>query len=100
ARVVIAGENHGADKRLLRVRSALRLSPCARLAIGGFAVLTGVSLIVGWMPTAVIFAVPTAACAGVAAWQLTMVARRLHAVIEEAARECALVPVDPVTRSA
>jgi glycosyltransferase involved in cell wall biosynthesis len=93
ARLVIAGENHGADKRLLRVRSALYLSRCACTAIGGFAALTVASLIVGWTPPAAIFGVLTAACAGAAAWQLNRFARRLHAVIEAASHECALVPV-------
>ena len=99
ARVVIAGENHGADKRLLRVRSALRPSRCARVAIGGFAALTAVSLIGGWGMAAAIFAVLTAVYAGVAAWHLRGFARRLHAMIEAASRECALVPVDRATRA-
>ena len=99
ARVVVAGENHGADKRLLRVRSALRLSPCARIAIGGFGALMLLSLVAGWTAAAAVFAVLTAGCASVAAWQLARFARRLHAMIEAASRECALVPVEPVARA-
>ena len=100
ARLVIASENHGSDKRLLRVRSALHLSGCARIAIGGFAVLTVASLIAGWSAAAAIFAVLTAAGAAAAAWQLGRFARRLHAIIERASRDGALVPVEPVTRAA
>jgi glycosyltransferase involved in cell wall biosynthesis len=95
ARILVAGENHGADKRLLRVRSMLRLSPCASIAIGGFAALTLLSLIGSWGPAATIFAILTAASVGIAAWQLARFVRRLHPLIEAAARECSLVPVKP-----
>ncbi len=99
ARVMVAGENHGADKRLLRVRSALRLSLCASVAIGGFAALTVLSLAAAWVLPAIIFAVLTATTAGVTGWQRSRFARRLHALIEAAACKCALVPVEPVARA-
>ncbi|HML09374.1 MAG TPA: glycosyltransferase [Stellaceae bacterium] len=95
ARILVAEENHGADKRLLRVRSTLSLSPCAGIAIGGLAALTALSLIGGWGIAATVFALLTTGCAGVAAWQLTRLVRRLHPLIEEAARDCALVPLKP-----
>jgi glycosyltransferase involved in cell wall biosynthesis len=95
ARILVAGENHGADKRLLRVRSMLRLSPCARIAIGGFGALTVLSLIGGWGPAATIFGVLTTGCAGIVAWQFARFVRRLHPLVEAAARECALIPVKP-----
>ena len=100
ARILIVGENHGADKRLLRVRSALRLSPCARVALGGFGALTLLSLAAGWVLPAAIFAALTAVAAGGVAWQLGRFVRRLHALIEVAARECALVPVELAARAA
>jgi len=96
ARLLIAGENHGADKRLLRVRAVLRPSCLARAMVGGLSVLTLVSLVFGWAMAATIFALLAVAVAGVAAWQLALFARRLHAMIETAARESALVPVAPL----
>ena len=56
ARILIAGENHGADKRLLRVRAALRLSCFARTIVAGLSALTMASLIFGWMTVAALFA--------------------------------------------
>jgi glycosyltransferase involved in cell wall biosynthesis len=99
ARILIAGENHGSDKRLLRVRSALRLSCLAWAVIGGFAFLAVTSLVFGWGLAAAIFAVLAGAGGGLAAWQLALFARRLHWFIEAAARETELVPVDPLARA-
>ena len=96
ARILIAGENHGADKRLLRVRSALRLSGTARAVLGGLGALMLVSLIFGWMTAVVIFATLAIISGGAAMWQLALLARRLHAIIEAAAHETALVPVEPL----
>ena len=95
ARLLIAGENHGADKRLLRIRSALRPSGVACAVIGGLGALILVGLMFGGMIAATIFAVLAAVVVGVAIWQLALFARRLHAVIEAAAQETALVPVAP-----
>ena len=99
ARLLLAGENHGADKRLLRVRSMLRLSGFARAVIGGLSVLTLVSLMFGWMIAAATFAGLATVSGGVATWQLMLFAHRLHAIIEAAARETALVPVAPLSRA-
>ncbi|HWD58637.1 MAG TPA: glycosyltransferase [Stellaceae bacterium] len=95
ARLLVAGENHGADKRLLRVRAALRPSGLARAIVGGFAILTLIALVGGGIAAAIICAFLGMAAGGVALWQLMLFARRLHAVIETAAHDCALVPVGP-----
>jgi hypothetical protein len=96
ARVVVTSENHGADKRLLRVRAALRLSACARIAIGGFAGLSVLSLVCGWSPAAAVSAIAAGVCAGFAGWQLARFARRLHGLVEAAAHDNALIPVEPL----
>ena len=98
ARIVVAGENHGADKRLLRVRAGLRLSGLARSIVGGLGALTLASLVFGWTMAATIFAVLTVACCGGALWQLALFARRLHRSIEAAAAETGLSPVEPLAR--
>jgi len=99
ARILIASENHGADKRLLRVRAALRLSRLSWVVIGGLAALTLASLILGKMSAATVLAVLVVVSGGAAVWQLARFARRLHGMIEDAAAESALVPVAPLARS-
>jgi glycosyltransferase involved in cell wall biosynthesis len=99
ARVLVIGENHGADKRLLRVRSALRLSRLATLVVGGLGAITALSVIFGAAATAVIFAVLTFAAACAAGWQLALFSQQLHGLIEAASREAELVPVQPVART-
>ena len=99
ARLLIASENHGADKRLLRVRTAFRLSSLGRAVIGGLGGLTVASLVFGGTTAAVILAILAIVSGGVAGWQLALFARRLHSIIEAAARETALVPVAPLSRA-
>ncbi len=99
ARVLIVGENHGADKRLLRVRAALRLSGLARGVIGAFGVLALASLVCRAPTGAAVFAVLAAVSGGLALWQLGLFARRLHGMIERAAGEAELVPVAPLPRA-
>jgi O-antigen biosynthesis protein len=98
ARILVAEENHGADKRLLRVRAALRPSRLARIAAGGFGALVLASLIFGAPLAAAIFAALAAAAGGAVVWQLALFARRLHRLIETAARQAALAPVAPLAR--
>jgi glycosyltransferase involved in cell wall biosynthesis len=100
ARILIASENHGADKRLLRVRLALRLSCLARGVVGVLGGATLVSLIFSWVSAAAAFAVLGVVAAGVAIWQLSLFTRRLHGLVEVVADECELIPADPVARAA
>ncbi|HVH80338.1 MAG TPA: glycosyltransferase [Stellaceae bacterium] len=99
ARIMVATENHGAEKRLLRVRAALRLSCVAQIAIGGMGVLAFACLVFGWMTAAAICAAIAVVSGGVAACLLALFARQLHGLIESAARECALTPVQPLARA-
>ena len=99
ARVLVIGENHGADKRLLRVRSTLWPSGFARLAVGGLGILAAVSLVFGAVSAAVVLALLTVAVAGAVGWQLALFARQLHGLIEAASREVELVPVQPLARA-
>jgi len=99
ARILIASENHGADKRLLRVRSALRLSRLTRGVIGGLGGATLASLILGWVSAAVVFAVLGIVTGGVTLWQLAQFVHRLHGLVEVAADECGLIPAGPLARA-
>ncbi|HWB50625.1 MAG TPA: glycosyltransferase, partial [Stellaceae bacterium] len=100
ARILVIGENHGADKRLLRVRAAPRLSGVVRLLLGGFAALTIGSLTVGAMAAAALCAACTLAVGAAAAWQLALLAGQLHRLVELASREVALIPVAPLAPAA
>jgi glycosyltransferase involved in cell wall biosynthesis len=96
ARVTVAIENHGADRRLLRLRCGLRLSPLFRWIIGGPALMGLLSLLFGWIVAAgMLFVLAFAAC-GFAGWQLAVFGGRLHRLSEAAARECQLIPVEPI----
>jgi len=99
ARVLVVGENHGADKRLLRARWRLRPSRLVCAAVGGAGALAFASLLLGGLTTAAVFAVLAVAMGAAALWQLALFARRLHGLVEEAARETALVPVSPLARA-
>ncbi len=99
ARVLVIGENHGADKRLLRIGSAPRPSGLTRLVIGGLGAVAAVSLVFGLGSAAFVFAVLTLAAACVAGWQLALFSRQLHRLIEAASREVGLAPVRPLARA-
>ena len=99
-RVAVAEENHGAEKRLLRVRCALRPTRLAVAAIGVPALMTLLSLVSGWHVAAAFFVLLTVIAGGAVLWQIAVYAGRLHRLIEAAAREAGLVPVDPITRGA
>jgi hypothetical protein len=96
ARLAVAVENHGADKRLLRVRCGLRLSALTRWVIGAPALAGFVSLLSGWIVAAGMLVVLAVAAGGFAGWQLAVFGGRLHRLIETAARECRLIPVEPI----
>jgi glycosyltransferase involved in cell wall biosynthesis len=95
-RIAVATENHGADKRLLRARCSLRLSPLACCVVGIPAVLSLVSLLSGGAIAAAIFLVLTVVAGGFTGWQLAIFGGRLHRLIEAAARENRLIPVEPI----
>jgi hypothetical protein len=99
AHILVASENHGADKRLLRVRAALRLSPIVSGVIGGTASVALAGLIFGSMTVAAIFVLLTIATSAVAALQLALFAWRLHSMIEAAAQESRLIPVNSLSRA-
>ncbi len=58
-----------------------------------------VCLICGAITAAAIFGMVAVAGAGFAGWQLALFARELHRLIEAAAQERGLVPVDPLARA-
>jgi glycosyltransferase involved in cell wall biosynthesis len=104
ARVTVAEENHGADKRLLRVRCALRPTRLTRWVLGGLVALAGASLLGHGhghgRAGATICILAAIAAGGLFLWQAAVFGGRLHRLIEAAAREMGLAPVDLPARAA
>ncbi len=96
ARVAVAEENHGAEKRLLRVRCALRPTALARWVLGGLAVLALASVLGHSRAGLAISILAAIGVGGSFFWQAAVLAGRLHRLIEAAAREAGLAAVDPL----
>ncbi len=99
AQVLVAGENHGADKRLLRVRVAPRVSRLAGFFVAGLAGLAVAAAVFGATAAAAVFVLLAFVAGGAVAWQVAVLARRMHELIEAASREVDLVPVAPLGRA-
>ena len=100
ARVTVIEENHGADKRLLRLRCALRPTGLVRWLAGGVAALLLASLVGHRFAPAAIAFVGGFAGGGFFLWQAAVFGGRLHRLAEAAADEAGLIPVDPLARGA
>lgn len=96
ARVTAAEENHGADKRLLRVRCALRPTQLTRWALGGFAALALACLLGHSRAGLVISVLAAIGVGGLFFWQAAVFGGRLHRLIEAAAHAAGLTPVAPL----
>jgi GT2 family glycosyltransferase len=94
ALVTVVTENHGGDKRLMRVRVAMRLSSLAKVLLRGYAVLAAASLILGAPIAALIFFTIAAANLGVIGWQLIAFGRLMHRIVEAVARSAGLMPAE------
>ena len=93
ARILVCAENHGGDKRLLRVRGTMRLSGLARGGLGLFAGLSVAALIAGWPWVAGSVAVIGTGAAAVNFWQLAMFGGLVRRIIDGVARDAKLLPV-------
>jgi len=98
AHIALAVENHGADKRLIRVRSSLSVSRLARWIVGGLGLIALAGVAVGPTGLAATFAALALATIGAAGWRLVVFAGRLHRIVEAAASEIGLIPVEPLAR--
>jgi glycosyltransferase involved in cell wall biosynthesis len=99
ARVTAAAENHGAEKRLLRVRCALRPTMLTRWVLAGLAVLALACLLGHGRVGAVICSLAAIAVGGLFFWQAAVFGGRLHRLVEAAARAAGLTPVYPLGRT-
>ena len=91
-------ENHGGNKRLLRIHAAGRLYGLTRLMLGGYIAGAMLALSLGLPIAASVMAVAGAAHAALIAHDLIASARALHRTIDGVAKEAQLEPVDPLRR--
>jgi len=99
ALVVVCTENHGAAKRLLRVRCAMRFSRFAAFLLRSCAASAAVALILNWPLTATAIGAAGLISTAVASWQLVRFGRLMHCIIETVAKQLQLVPVEPKARA-
>ncbi|HXQ49773.1 MAG TPA: glycosyltransferase [Stellaceae bacterium] len=98
ALVLVCTENHGAEKRLLRVRCAMRLSRFAAFVLRAYALATAAALILeAPVPGAIIGIIGLAHGAIIARRTVTF-GRLMHRIIETVARREGLVPLQPTQR--
>jgi len=96
--ITVCVENHGASKRLLRVRCTMRLSRFASFLLRSYAVLTAFALILGWPLAAAAIAAAALVNFAVMGCKLASFARLMHRIVEAVAKPVGLVPVEPVWR--
>jgi hypothetical protein len=100
ALVTVCTENHGGNKRLLRVRCAMRSSSLARVLMRAYTALAAASLILGAPAVAVLFVAAALINLAVIGCHLVTFGRLMHRIIEAVARHAALMPADPIRPAA
>ena len=91
--VTVVAENHGGEKRLLRVRCQMRLSQLSAFVLRAYAVLTAAALIVGAPVAAVIVGALGLGHATFIAWQTGVFGGLMHRIVETVAKSAGLKPV-------
>jgi hypothetical protein len=98
--VTVCVENHGGNKRLLRVRCAMRLSRLSGFVLRCYAGLAAAALILHAPVAAAVVGVAGIAHFGYIAYQTASFGRLMHRIIEAVARQAKLIPADPAARAA
>jgi len=93
ALIKVGTENHGATKRLHRVRCELRLSRLSTLLLRVYAVLFGAALVLGVPSLAVVVAVIALANGATMAHQTVQLGRIVNRVIERISRSKNLIAI-------
>ncbi|MGH6969689.1 MAG: hypothetical protein ACREEN_11365, partial [Stellaceae bacterium] len=95
ALVLVCVENHGGEKRLLRVRCAMRLSRLSAFLLRAWAVATAAALILDAPMAAAVIGV-LGLCQGVLiAYRTLEFGRLMHGIIETVAGRVGLLPLAP-----
>lgn len=93
AEIKVCTENHGGNKRLLRVRCALRMSQFATMAMVGYSLLIVISTILGMPEMAVVAVVVCALNAAVIVYQNFYLGWIFHRVLKTIAKKLCLLPI-------
>jgi hypothetical protein len=86
-------ENHGGNKRVLRVRCALRMSQLATMAMVGYCLFTIVGIILGMPKVALITFILSAFNVSVILYQNIQLGRILYQVLDFIAKKVYLLPL-------
>lgn len=93
AEIKVCTENHGGNKRLLRVRCGLRLSQFAIRAMLGYSLFVVVGMIVGMPELAAIATVASALNAAIVLYQNWRLGQTLCSLLEKVAQKLDLQPL-------
>lgn len=93
--VKVCTENHGGNKRLLRLRCALRMSQFATMAMVAYSVYTVVAILLGMPEVALVTSVVGVLNAVVIFYQNFGLGRILYHVLEMVANKLHLLPIHP-----
>jgi GT2 family glycosyltransferase len=98
ALVLVCTENHGGEKRLIRVRCAMRFSRFVSFLLRSCAALTAFALILGWPVTAAAVGGAGLIVSATVGCQLIGFGRLMHRIIEAVAKQARLIPVERVAK--
>ncbi|KYC37141.1 hypothetical protein WA1_46775 [Scytonema hofmannii PCC 7110] len=91
--VKVCAENHGGNKRLLRMRCALRMSQLATMAMAGYSLLTVVALILGMPELATVAVIAGVLNAAVILYQNFGLGRIIYQVLLIVTKKMHLLPI-------
>ncbi len=96
AYVLVCAENHGGDRRLLRVRCAMRLSRLSAFVLRAWAVAAAAALILDDPIAAAVIGGLGLAHFAVIAQRTAAFGGLMHRIIEAVAKQSHLTPVEPI----
>jgi glycosyltransferase involved in cell wall biosynthesis len=95
ALVLVCVENHGGEKRLLRLRCAMRLSRLSAFILRAYAVATAAALILDSPVAAAIIGIIGILQGALIAYRTVEFGRLMHGIVEAVAKREGLAPVEP-----
>ena len=93
--VLVCTENHGGEKRLLRVRCAMRFSRFSVFVLRTYAALTAAALILDVPAVAAVVGVIGLAQGVLISYRAVEFGRLMHGIVETVAKQVGLTPVVP-----
>ncbi len=93
AQIKVCAENHGGNKRLLRVRCTLKMSQFATMAMIGYSLYTLVAIILGMPEVALVTVLVGTVNAAVILYENFRLGRIFYNVMEIVAKRTSLLPI-------